>query len=193
MLSVITVPTEIEDGIATESPAASTAHHSDRSRPREEVHRNGREREEERVHDLEPRVRTLEVRGEPEHGSQHRGVERAEAVLVPAEAQSLSFDDRGRTDDVAHLVRMDAGHVDGERQDRVEDERADHDEAEHQRRPVVLARRARMLPLGRRRVEVRRHARGDGRWLSAIGASRMTPLAATAGAFRASAAILASR
>ncbi len=30
-LSVITVATEIEEGIATESPAASTAHHSETS------------------------------------------------------------------------------------------------------------------------------------------------------------------
>ena len=32
MLSVITVPTEIDDGIATDSAAASTAHHGETSR-----------------------------------------------------------------------------------------------------------------------------------------------------------------
>ena len=76
---------------------------------------------------------------------------------------------------------MDTRPVDARREQGVEGKGADHDQAEHHRGLRAVARRARMLRLlGRRRLEVRRHARAM--------------LAAAAGTLRAPrAAILASR
>ncbi len=55
----MTVDTEIDEGIATESPAAHTAHQGETSRLREQVHRHRREGEEERVRRLEEVVRGI--------------------------------------------------------------------------------------------------------------------------------------
>ena len=111
MLSVITVATEIDDGIATVSPAARTAHHCDTSLRARRYTGIGGERPEERVHDLEPRIRGLEVRRDPEDEREHGGVQRPEAVLVATQAETVALDERRRTDQVAHLVGMDARHA----------------------------------------------------------------------------------
>ena len=61
MLSVITVATEIDDGIATVSPAASTAHHDETSLRARRYTGIAVSAQKERVHDLEPRVCGLEA------------------------------------------------------------------------------------------------------------------------------------
>ena len=137
MLSVITVATEIEDGIATASPAASTRPPRRDEPAREQVHRDRGERPEERVHDLEPRVRGLETGREPEDERKDAGMQRPEAVLVAAQAQAVALDERRCADHVAHLVGVDARDAHERGQEGVDDERADDDGREREDRPAV--------------------------------------------------------
>ena len=134
MLSVITVATEIDDGIATVSACREDGPPLRDEPAGEQVHRDGRERPEERVHDLEPRIRGLEVGRDPEDEREHCGVQRPEAVFVAAQAQTVALDERRRTDHVAHLVGMDARHAHERRQERVGDERAEDDRREREQR-----------------------------------------------------------
>ena len=70
-------------------------------------------------------------------------VQRPEAVVAAAQAETFAFDQRRAGDRVANLVRMDARNVDERGEDGVDDERARDDRGEGQERPVSSPRRHR--------------------------------------------------
>ena len=157
--------------------------------PRQQVDRNRREREEERVRCLEEVVACVRVARDEQKRREDERIERPEAVLPAAQAQPLALDERGRGDQVAHLVGVDARDVDGDREDRVGDEGDGDHCREGQSRPPSRPRphSARWYPRVatplRGRSSVARWSAGRGRsgWARSVGQGAVGRLGGAAG------------
>ena len=161
-LSVITVATEIDEGIATARPAAHTAHHGETRRRASRYTGTAVSAKKRAFAALKRSYAGVDAGGQPEDRRENERVERAEAVLVAAERGALALDERGGRDQVAHLVRVDARDVDEGGQPRVEGERGEDDPSEGEERREAVPPASDGSRLARSGSTGRRLADGDG-------------------------------